>query len=95
MEETKEQLDRFREDIFRYFGLGCVMFLNFCTKRLFFRFEAIFEYQDVSYMKIQLRLQQSRFLMSNFKLLDRFLTLKEDHASFLVCFMRFMKISAI
>jgi hypothetical protein len=23
------------------------MFLNFCTKRLFFRFEAIFAYQDV------------------------------------------------
>jgi hypothetical protein len=46
-EETKEQLNALGEDIFRYFGLGCEMFLNFCTKRLFFRFEAIFAYQDV------------------------------------------------
>jgi hypothetical protein len=44
--ETKEQLQRFREDIFRYFGLGCEMFLNLYQK-IIVPFEAIFEYQDV------------------------------------------------
>lgn len=85
--ESKEELTRLGEDIFRYFGLGCrnvskLFVPNGYTFDAFF--EAIFPYQEViQYEKYANNYDYNKavFLMSNFKLWDNgFLTLKEDQS---------------
>ncbi len=83
--ETKEDLIRLGEDIFRYFGLGCRNVSKlFVPKGYDFKdfFEAMYEYKDViHYEKYANNYDYNKavFLMSNFKLLDNeFLTIKED-----------------
>ncbi|MFY7741426.1 MAG: acyl-CoA reductase [Flavobacterium sp.] len=85
--ESKEELTRLGEDIFRYFGLGCRNVSKiFVPKGYHFDtfFNAIFDYQDViHYEKYANNYDYNKavFLMSNFKLLDNgFLTLKEDQS---------------
>lgn len=85
--ETKEELIRLGEDIFRYFGLGCRNVSKiFVPKNYNFDsfFNAIFEYQEiVQYEKYANNYDYNKavYLMSNFKLLDNgFLTLKEDNS---------------
>ena len=85
--ESKEELTRLGEDIFRYFGLGCrnvskLFVPNGYAFDAFF--EAIFPYQEViQYEKYANNYDYNKavFLMSNFKLWDNgFLTLKEDQS---------------
>lgn len=83
--ESKEDLVRLGEDIFRYFGLGCRNVSKLFVPRDYKFdgfFEAMFEYQDViHYEKYANNYDYNKavFLMSNFKLLDNgFLTIKED-----------------
>ena len=83
--ETREDLVKLGEDIFRYFGLGCRNVSKlFVPKDYNFDafFKAIYEYKDVIfYEKYSNNYDYNKavFLMSNFKLLDNeFLTLKED-----------------
>lgn len=83
--ESKEDLNKLGEDIFRYFGLGCRNVSKlFVPKNYVFDtfFESIFSYQDViHYEKYANNYDYNKavFLMSNFKLLDNgFLTIKED-----------------
>ncbi|WP_313807947.1 acyl-CoA reductase [Flavobacterium sp.] len=83
--ETKEDLTRLGEDIFRYFGLGCRNVSKiFVPKGYDFKafFEAIFLYGDIiHYEKYANNYDYNKavFLMSLFPLLDNeFLTLKED-----------------
>lgn len=85
--ESKEELSRLGEDIFRYFGLGCRNVSKlFVPKEYTFDafFEAIFPYQEViQYEKYANNYDYNKavFLMSNFKLWDNgFLTLKEDQS---------------
>jgi len=83
--ETREDLVKLGEDIFRYFGLGCRNVSKlFVPKNYDFQlfFESIYEFKDVIfYEKYSNNYDYNKavFLMSNFKLLDNeFLTLKED-----------------
>lgn len=83
--ETRDDLVRLGEDIFRYFGLGCRNVSKLFVPRDYdFQpfFQAIYEYKDVIfYEKYSNNYDYNKavFLMSNFKLLDNeFLTLKED-----------------
>lgn len=83
--ETKEDLEKLGEDIFRYFGLGCRNVSKlFVPKNYDFKlfFEAIYKYGDViHYEKYANNYDYNKavFLMSLFPLLDNeFLTLKED-----------------
>jgi hypothetical protein len=83
--ETKEDLEKLGEDIFRYFGLGCRNVSKiFVPKGYDFKtfFESIFIYQDIiNYEKYANNYDYNKavFLMSQFKLLDNgFVTLKED-----------------
>ncbi|WP_417355116.1 acyl-CoA reductase [Flavobacterium sp.] len=83
--ESKEELVRLGEDIFRYFGLGCRNVSKlFVPKDYDFTpfWEAIYEYRDIiQYEKYANNYDYNKavFLMSNFKILDNgFLTIKED-----------------
>lgn len=83
--ETKEDLIRLGEDIFRYFGLGCRNVSKlFLPKNYDFTlfFEAMFTYGDIiHYEKYANNYDYNKavFLMSRFELLDNeFMTLKED-----------------
>ena len=85
--ETKEELVKLGEDIFRYFGLGCCnvskLFVpNNYNFDLFFN--SMFEQQSViHYEKYANNYDYNKavYLMSNYKLLDNgFLTLKEDNS---------------
>lgn len=84
-DESKEDLKKLGEDIFRYYGLGCrnvskLFVPNGYDFKLFF--ESIFPYGDIiHYEKYANNYDYNKavFLMSLFKILDNgFLTLKED-----------------
>lgn len=85
--ESKEELIRLGEDIFRYFGLGCRNVSKlFVPEGYDFTpfWEAVYEYRDIiQYEKYANNYDYNKavFLMSNFKLLDNgFLTIKEDNS---------------
>lgn len=85
--ETREDLVRLGEDIFRYFGLGCRNVSKlFVPKGYDFKdfFEAMFAYGDIiHYEKYANNYDYNKavFLMSRFNILDNgFLTIKEDTA---------------
>lgn len=85
--ESKEDLIRLGEDVFRYFGLGCRNVSKlFAPKDYDFKtfFEAMFTYGDIiQYEKYANNYDYNKavFLMSNFNLLDNeFLLLKEDES---------------
>lgn len=83
--ETREELTKLGEDIFRHFGLGCrsvsKLFVpyNYDFDQLF---KAIYSYGDIiNYIKYQNNYDYNKavYLMSEFKLLENgFLMLKED-----------------
>ena len=84
-EETKEELQKLGEDIFRYFGLGCrsvskLYIPNNYDFDLFFN--AVYAYKDlINYTKYQNNYDYNKavYLMSQFKLIENgFLMLKED-----------------
>ena len=84
-QETKEDLEKLGEDIFRYFGLGCRSVSKlFVPKNYDFDvfFRAIYKYRDIiNYKKYENNYTYNKavFLMSNFKLIENgFLILKED-----------------
>ncbi len=83
--ETKEELQKLGEDIFRYFGLGCrsvskLYVPNDYDFDLFFN--AVYEYKDlINYTKYQNNYDYNKavYLMSQFNLIENgFLMLKED-----------------
>ena len=83
--DTKEDLEKLGEDIFRYFGLGCRSVSKlFVPKGYDFDnfFRAIYKFRDIiNYKKYENNYTYNKavFLMSNFKLLENgFLILKED-----------------
>jgi len=83
--ETKEELNKLGEDIFRYFGLGCRSVSKlFVPKNYNFDnlFEAIYDYKElINYTKYQNNYDYNKtvYLMSEYKLLENgFLMLKED-----------------
>ncbi|MDI9258474.1 acyl-CoA reductase [Flavobacterium sedimenticola] len=83
--ESRADLVRLGEDIFRYFGLGCRNVSKLFIPRDYdFQpfFQAIYEYKDVIFYEKYANnydYNKAVFLMSNFTLLDNeFLTLKED-----------------
>jgi len=83
--ETTEELNRFGEDIFRYFGLGCRSVSKiFVPQHYDFDqlFKAIYDYKDIiNYKKYENNYDYNKaiYLMSEFKLLENgFLMLKED-----------------
>ena len=83
--ETKEELEKLGEDIFRYFGLGCRNVSKlFVPKEYDFDslFEAVYSYHEIiNYTKYQNNYDYNKavYLMSLFKLQENgFLMLKED-----------------
>ena len=83
--ESKEELERLGEDIFRYFGLGCRNVSKlFVPKGYDFDqlFKAVYSYHDIiNYNKYQNNYDYNKavYLMSLFKLQENgFLMLKED-----------------
>ncbi len=84
-EESKEELQKLGEDIFRYFGLGCRSVSKlFVPKDYDFDlfFNAVYDYKDlINYTKYQNNYDYNKavYLMSQFKLIENgFLMLKED-----------------
>lgn len=85
--ETRDELVKLGEDIFRYFGLGCRNVSKlFVPKGYDFKdfFEAMYDYRDlIDYEKYANNYDYNKavFLMSRFNILDNgFLTIKEDAA---------------